>query len=43
MKQINNLQDVIKTNDMGEMTVVQGLLNVANLKMEAARKKLNGM
>ena len=34
------LQDYIKTNDMGEMTVVQGLLDVANSKMEAARKKL---
>lgn len=36
------LQDAIRnTNEnMGEMTVVQGLLDFANLKMKAARKKL---
>ena len=35
-----SLQDVIKTKDMGEMTVVQGLLDVENSKMEAAGKNL---
>lgn len=34
------LQDAIKEKNMSEMTVVQGLLDVAKVKMEAARKKL---
>ena len=40
MKQIKSLQDAIKTKDMGEMTVVQGLLDFANSNKEAERKKL---
>ena len=32
------LQDSIKTKDMGEMTVIQGLLNIANPTMEVIRK-----
>ena len=31
------LQDAINTKDMGKMTIVQGILDVANPKMEAAR------
>ena len=38
MKQIR-LQDAIKTKGMGEMTVVQRLLDVAYPNMEAFRKK----
>ena len=34
------LQDAIKTKNICEMTVVQGLLDVANSNIEAARKKL---
>ena len=33
------LQDAIKTKNMGEMIVVQGLMDVANPKIEAERKK----
>ena len=38
MKQIR-LQDAIKTKGMGEMTVVQRLLDVAYPNMEAFKKK----
>ena len=31
------LQDATNTKDMGKMTVVQGILDAANPKMEAAR------
>ena len=39
MNQIR-LQDAIKTKDMGEMTVVQRLLDVAYPTMEAEMKNL---
>ena len=35
------LQDGIKTKDTSEITVVQGVLGVANTKMEAASKNLD--
>ena len=39
VKQIR-LQDTIKTKHMGELTVVKGLLGVANSNMDVERKNL---
>lgn len=36
----SRLQNAIKERDMNEMSVVQGLMDVASKKMESARRKL---
>ena len=36
----SRLQNAIRAKDMNEMTVVQGLMDVASKKMESARRKL---
>ena len=36
----SRLQNAIKEKDMNEISVVQGLMNVASKKMESARRKL---
>ena len=39
MKQIKRLKNAFKTKGMGEVTVVQGLFDVARNNLEACRKK----